>query len=263
MGSISSRAGTVAVRAGPLAIRLSGITDARPNLPPQQPADHRIQIRGEIRMACVRGRGVCAHHKKATARKGLKVTARQLTQAPPDPVPGDRRANRPAHDEAYPGWFLLVPGIFPDQQMTHHPWPARTGPGAHGQRELRAAAHPGLGRQDQALSRSRPLRLRAARMARPARVRMRSRKPCVLARRRLFGWNVRLLTGAPGRDLDCHFKARVSTACGSRIQHRLPPRTPLFAGRALPVRLRLWKATLPKAAPVTACSGEATCTTCG
>ena len=31
-------------------------------------------------------------------------------------------------------------------------------------------------------------------MARPARVRMRSRKPWVFARRRLFGWNVRLLT---------------------------------------------------------------------
>ena len=58
-----------------------------------------------------------------------------------------------------------------------------------------AAAHPGLGRQDQALSLSRPLCRRAARTARPARVRMRSRKPCVLARRRLFGWNVRLLTG--------------------------------------------------------------------
>jgi hypothetical protein len=35
-------------------------------------------------------------------------------------------------------------------------------------------------------------------MARPARVRMRSLKPCVLARRRLFGWKVRLLTGSPG-----------------------------------------------------------------
>ena len=41
---------------------------------------------------------------------------------------------------------------------------------------------------------ARPLRRRAARMARPARVRMRRRKPCVLARRRLFGWKVRLLT---------------------------------------------------------------------
>ncbi len=46
----------------------------------------------------------------------------------------------------------------------------------------------------------RPLRRRAARTARPARVRIRSRKPWTLARRRLFGWNVRLLTGTP--DLD-------------------------------------------------------------
>src|SRR5207245_1390143 len=46
----------------------------------------------------------------------------------------------------------------------------------------------------QAERRSRPLRRRAARMARPARVRMRNRKPWVFARRRLFGWKVRLLT---------------------------------------------------------------------
>ena len=54
----------------------------------------------------------------------------------------------------------------------------------------------------QAESSARPLRRRAARMARPARVRMRSRKPCVLARRRLFGWKVRLLTcTSPARAL--------------------------------------------------------------
>ena len=47
---------------------------------------------------------------------------------------------------------------------------------------------------DQAESSVRPLPRRAARMARPARVRMRERKPCFLARRRLFGWKVRLLT---------------------------------------------------------------------
>lgn len=47
-------------------------------------------------------------------------------------------------------------------------------------------------RADQAESRSRPLRRRAATMARPARVRMRSRNPWVRARRRLFGWKVRL-----------------------------------------------------------------------
>ncbi len=49
-------------------------------------------------------------------------------------------------------------------------------------------------RPGQAESSARPLRRRAERMARPARVRMRSRKPWVFARRRLFGWNVRLLT---------------------------------------------------------------------
>jgi hypothetical protein len=39
--------------------------------------------------------------------------------------------------------------------------------------------------------RLRPFRRRAARIARPARVRIRSRNPCVFARRRVFGWYVR------------------------------------------------------------------------
>ena len=178
---------------------IAGITDARPNLPPQQPADHRIQICGEIWMARVRGRGVRAHHKKATVRQRLKVPAHKRAKPPLDAVPGHSRADCPAHDESYPGRFLPVRLVIADQKVTYHAGPARPGPGAHGQRELRAVAHPGLGWQDQALSRSRPFCLRAARTARPARVRMRSRKPCVFARRRLFGWNVRLLTGTPGR----------------------------------------------------------------
>ncbi len=41
---------------------------------------------------------------------------------------------------------------------------------------------------DQADSRCRPLARRAFKTARPARVLMRLRKPCFLARRRLFGW---------------------------------------------------------------------------
>src|SRR3954453_2509167 len=42
----------------------------------------------------------------------------------------------------------------------------------------------------------RPLRRRAERIERPARVRMRNRNPCTLWRRRLFGWYVRLLTSS-------------------------------------------------------------------
>jgi hypothetical protein len=198
---MSSRAGTVTVRPGLNRVSVCGITDAYPNLPPQQPADHQIQIRGEIRLARVRGRSVCAHHKKATARERLKVPAHELTKPPPDAVPGYRRAYRPADHESDPGRLPVLGAAGPHQQVAHHQRPACADPGADGERELRPPAHPGLGRQDQALSLSRPLCLRAARTARPARVRMRSRKPCVLARRRLFGWNVRLLTGAPGKGI--------------------------------------------------------------
>ena len=44
----------------------------------------------------------------------------------------------------------------------------------------------------QAVSERRPLRRRPVTMARPARVRIRNRNPWTLARRRLFGWKVRL-----------------------------------------------------------------------
>lgn len=46
----------------------------------------------------------------------------------------------------------------------------------------------------QADSDLRPLLRRAEMMERPARVRMRARKPCLRLRRRLLGWKVRLLT---------------------------------------------------------------------
>jgi hypothetical protein len=110
---MSSRAGTVAVRPVLFCMAVCGITDVCPNLAPQQPADHQIQIRGEIWLACVRGRGVCAHHKKATARKQLKVPAHKLTKAPLDPVPGHRGANRPADHESYPGRFPVVDPVGP------------------------------------------------------------------------------------------------------------------------------------------------------
>jgi len=94
------------------------MTDVCPNLPPQQPADHLVQIRGEIRLARVRGRSVCAHHKKATARKRLKVPAHELTQAPLDPVPGHRGADRAADHESYPGRLLVVNPLRPHEQVT-------------------------------------------------------------------------------------------------------------------------------------------------
>ncbi len=68
----------------------------------------------------------------------------------------------------------------------------------------------------QAVSERRPLRRRPDTMARPARVRIRSRKPCTLARRRLFGWKVRLpLATAP------HSLSRLATAAGGLNIHRV------------------------------------------
>jgi hypothetical protein len=75
--------------------------------------------------------------------------------------------------------------------------------GAHtvpdGVGELCRTCHPVTSRQHwlnrpvgQAVSDRRPLRRRPVTMARPARVRIRNRKPWTLARRRLFGWKVRL-----------------------------------------------------------------------
>ena len=75
-----------------------------------------------------------------------------------------------------------------------------------------------LSARNQTASWSRPLRRRAARTARPARVRIRSRKPCTFARRRLFGWNVRLLTGTPGSSGNCP-QSRADMSCAARSEH--------------------------------------------
>ena len=51
-------------------------------------------------------------------------------------------------------------------------------------------------------SRSRPLARLLARIALPARVLIRARKPCLRARRRLLGWNVRFMSGLLGKAGD-------------------------------------------------------------
>lgn len=70
------------------------------------------------------------------------------------------------------------------------PRPRRTARNCAGRRRRCAAGSNGSGGgcdRTQAVSRSRPLRRREAMIERPARVRIRRRKPCVLARRRVLG----------------------------------------------------------------------------
>ncbi len=93
---------------------------------------------------------------------------------------GGRASGRLQRARPSSGWTRAVPGGWLAGSLRY---------GAGGEKggaRVRAA---------QVASRLRPLRRRPAKMARPARVRIRRRKPCVLLRLRLFGWNVRLLTG--------------------------------------------------------------------
>ena len=105
--------------------------------------------------------------------------------------------------------------------------PGRTrGPGSDGASPgARCGVRPRVARErrDQADSSERPLRRRAARMARPARVRIRRRKPWVLARRRLLGWKVRLLTTTPVRQRGRMYRVRGRTPSASASRGRTPP----------------------------------------
>ncbi len=83
---------------------------------------------------------------------------------------------------------------------------------------------------DQADSRSRPLRRRAARTARPARVLMRTRNPCVFLRLRVFGWNVRFTVLSPRRS------AEHAPHPGQCQRRECRPCDSLEAGRSLGTR---------------------------
>jgi len=78
------------------------------------------------------------------------------------------------------------------------------------------------------------LRRRAETMARPARVRIRRRKPWVLCRRRLFGWNVRLLTSS----LRCRVLTRLSRTGQAGTPHGWHGTDPRSARAELGLRRR-------------------------
>jgi len=125
-----------------------------------------------------------------------------MPQPPPDPIPHHRGANCPAHHKAHARRLRRIGNY---QQMTGEQWAPGPAAALRRGREIGSPPHsrcrrehcPSAAAARQTLTRERPFRRLAERIARPARVRMRSRKPCVFARRRLFGWNVRLVTGTP------------------------------------------------------------------
>jgi hypothetical protein len=98
-----------------------------------------------------------------------------------------------ADGEPHPRRLIDVIAVL---QVQNDARPSGTITAPDGRSEFFSPPHPVAGRQHrgQTATLARPLRRREDRIARPARVRIRRRKPCFLCRRRLFGWYVRLLT---------------------------------------------------------------------
>ena len=155
-------------------------------------------------------------------------------QSAPDPVAGHGRAHGLAHDEARPTRlpiestcrFIDICGHqVHDQERTAGPTstPNRLLEVSGGGQAMAGGQHPVARPQTARLLR--PLRRRADRIARPARVRIRRRKPCTLCRRRLFGWYVRLLTSSSPEALfgTVREPARTTQDAASHTEQLAPP----------------------------------------
>jgi len=138
------------------------------------------------------------------------------TKTPPQPIAGDRRPDSPSdrvrESRRRPG--ISVEKGYRDRPPAYAPATIAQGPErpavpdppypcrrcrARGPARLGwGAGPPGRGATAQPARRCRPLRLRAWRMARPARVAIRWRNPWFLARLRVFGWKVRFTHRLPG-----------------------------------------------------------------
>ena len=177
-----------------------------------RPRCARVQVGAE---PCVRRdsppravRGPPGRYRRAARRAGRGPGA----AAGAGPCCGHGVADRLGHDEAGTGGTDDAPHGCPRtgsasvvdcgstvtdaRCTTTAPRPARRPPRTAAAKSSLRRSRCGGGQHDacpgpasaQADRRARPLARRAERIARPARVRMRSRKPWVFARRRLFGW---------------------------------------------------------------------------
>ena len=129
-----------------------------------------------------------------TASASDAATGAAPGAGPPNHRPCDRPQSRLAAVGQRHRQYRQRPGARPQNRRPPAapaalPWRTRRDGSVGKQRVATSDVRREAGQADSSV---RPLRRRAAMMARPARVRMRKRNPWVLARRRLFGWNVRL-----------------------------------------------------------------------
>jgi hypothetical protein len=154
-----------------------------------------VEVGAEFRVRRGRRGWECAHDELAPGRQERQSLTAQVTQTALDSMTDHGVAHGTTDHEPDPGRTLLVvPHEVYDDGVG-----AGTPTGAGDASEVTATGKPmrrrkhGSGSrasrvEDQTARLLRPLRRLEDRMERPARVRMRSRKPCTLWRRRLFGW---------------------------------------------------------------------------
>ena len=164
-----------------------------PHRPPQQPGRLPLHVCETRPSSPWQG----AHDDVDPRRYAAQLGTRDRTQATSHPIANRCVADRLGHDKTDPRRSAAL--RVGHRSMDHEEGPATSGASwtAHCRSELRGVTQSMPCRQHtmpQAESSARPLRRRPAMIARPARVLIRARKPCVLARRRVLGWKVRLLT---------------------------------------------------------------------
>ena len=210
-----------------------------PECDPRGQADRSWRHRPATNRASAASRSRPSNDEDASAVPGIARTtvplpasstsnreASSATQPPAHPVSRHAGTDGLAHDEADDRRIGGESGQVVHDEVSA----ARATTRPDNRRKVGRPAHSVCGRQHgrddrsatQADSSPRPLRRREDRIARPARVRIRSRKPCVFARRRLFGWKVRLLT--VGLHHGLHIRPspgdRARTVCNPETAHR-------------------------------------------
>jgi hypothetical protein len=161
----------------------------------QAPLETTVEIGAEFRVRRARRRRERAHDELATGGQERQSLTAEVAQTALDTMTDHGVAHGTADHEPDPGRNLVVvPHEVDDEGVG-----AGTPTGAGDASEVTATGQPmrrrkhGSGSrasrvEDQTARLLRPLRRLEDKMERPARVRMRSRKPCTLWRRRLFGW---------------------------------------------------------------------------
>jgi hypothetical protein len=160
----------------------------------EAPLETTAELGVEFRERRRGGRRQSTDHDVGARRHLGETLSAQVAQPPLYPVPDHGVAHPPAHDEPEPhGPTGCTDDVHHEKAATgalagpdHTPEVTAMGEPMRGGKHRGGPRSGGRAGAAQTARLLRPLRRREDKMARPARVRMRSRKPCTLWRRRLF-----------------------------------------------------------------------------